>query len=110
MKLEHIPVGITDWSEVSSSVQNGKTGTVTSRARQFGDLQLRLVEYSAGYLGDHWCSKGHIVYLISGSLIIEHQDGTQFAVQPGASYHVGDDQPSPHRAISETGATLFVLD
>ena len=110
MKLENIPLGTTDWSEVAPSVHDGKTGTATARTRQFGDLQLRLVEYSVGYVGDHWCHKGHIVYVISGDLIIEHEDGVRYVVKPGVSYHVGDDQESPHRALSETGTTLFVLD
>jgi len=69
-----------------------------------------MIEYSAGYIGDHWCPKGHIVYVTAGSLIIEHQYGGRYVVSSGVSYHVGDEQGSPHRALSETGATLFVLD
>ena len=85
MKLENIPVGMTDWAEVAPSIQDGKTGIATARTRQFGDLQLRLMEYSAGYVGDHWCHKGHIVYVISGDLVIEHEDGVRYVVKPGAS-------------------------
>ena len=26
-----------------------------------GALRVRMVEYSPGYLADHWCAKGHIL-------------------------------------------------
>jgi hypothetical protein len=110
VKLGNIQTGVTEWSRVAPSSREGKTGTATARTRQLGDVQLRLVEYSAGYVADHWCHKGHIVYVISGDLIIEHEDGTRYTVKSGVSYHVGDDQKSPHRALSEVGATLFILD
>jgi len=110
MRLENLPVGITDWSQVPASAHHGASGTATARTRQFGEIQLRLVDYSAGYLADHWCSKGHLVFVVAGDLTIEHQDGQRYALRPGMSYQVADDDGPPHRALSESGATVFVLD
>jgi hypothetical protein len=48
--------------------------------------------------------------LIAGDLTIEHQDGQRYALTSGMSYHVADDDGPPHRALSENGATVFVVD
>jgi hypothetical protein len=108
--MGNLPVGITDWSQLPASIHPGLSGTTTVRTHQIGEIQLRRVEYSPGYLADHWCSKGHIVLLIAGDLTIEHQDGRRYALTSGMSYHVADDDGPPHRALSENGATVFVVD
>lgn len=110
MKLETLPLGMTHWLELPASVQSGGTGTATARTRRFGEIRLRLVDYSPGYVGDSWCRKGHIVFVVAGNLVIEHQNGAEYALTQGTSYHVADDDGSPHRARSESGATIFVMD
>jgi hypothetical protein len=110
MKLVDLPTSMTDWSAVPSSVHPGESGAATIRARQFGEIQLRLVEYSAQYVGDHWCHKGHLTFVVAGQMRIEHQDGTTWTLPAGTSWHVADDDGSPHLARSEEGATVFVVD
>ena len=110
MNLDNVPVGITDWSQVPESVHPGESGTATMRLRQLGDIQLRLVVYSANYIADHWCHKGHLVFVAAGQLTIEHQHGLTYTVTPGTSYHVGDHDGPPHRVLSEDGATVFIVD
>jgi hypothetical protein len=110
MNLNNLPVGITDWSEVTASVHPGESGTATMRRRQFGHLQLRLVVYSSDYVADHWCHKGHIVFVVAGQMVIEHQHGHSYKLTPGTTYHVADDDGPPHRALSEKGATIFIVD
>src|SRR5438309_1842083 len=52
MKLADLPSSMADWSTVPSSEHPGECGRATVRSRQFGEVQLRMVEYSASYLGD----------------------------------------------------------
>ncbi len=80
------------------------------RTRQLGEIQLRLVEYSAGYLADHWCHKGHIVFVVAGEIAIEHQRGPTYALTTGMSYHAPDDDAPPHRVRSQGGGTIFIVD
>jgi len=80
------------------------------RVRQFGEIQVRLVEYSAAYVGDHWCHKGHLTFVVAGEMTIEHQNGTKWTLPAGTSWHVADNDGSPHRARSISGATVFVVD
>ena len=109
MELKEIPFGITDWKNVPPSEHAGETGIAKWRTRQFGDIRVRMVEYSANYVADHWCTKGHILLCISGELRTELKDGRMFTLTPGMSYQVADGA-EPHRSVSVQGANLFIVD
>jgi len=109
MKMTGIPFGLTNWAEAEPTEHKGTTGIATWRTRQFGDLRVRMVEYSAGYEADHWCSKGHILLCLEGELHVELKDGHTFTLTPGMSYQVADDV-APHRSHTTTGAKLFIVD
>lgn len=109
MRITGIPFGITDWSTVEPTTHPGERGAARWRTRQFGDLRVRMVEYSAGYVADHWCSKGHILLCLSGELHTELRDGRTFVLTPGTSYQVAD-AAEPHRSAAPQGATLFIVD
>lgn len=109
MNIDDIPFGITDWSSVPRSEHRGETGTAWWRTLQLGTIRVRMVEYSAGYLADHWCSKGHILLCLSGELQTELADGRVYVLTPGMSYQVADGA-EPHRSRTATGASLFVVD
>ena len=55
MRMSGIPFGTTDWSSVAPTSHKGDMGVATWRTRQFGDIRVRLVDYSPGYVADHWC-------------------------------------------------------
>jgi hypothetical protein len=109
VQLLDIPFGITDWQAVEEATHQGETGTALWRTRHFGAIRVRRVEYSAGYLANHWCSKGHILLCIAGELLTELEDGRKFVLRPGMSYQVGDGA-EPHRSSTSVGATLFIVD
>jgi quercetin dioxygenase-like cupin family protein len=102
-------MSITDWTRIAPSQHPGETGFALWRTRNFGEIRVRMVEYSLGYVADHWCSKGHVVFCLSGVLDIELRDGQRFVLQQGQSYQVGDGDP-PHRSCSAAGAKLFIVD
>jgi hypothetical protein len=87
----------------------GEKGTAYWRTCQCGSILVRMIEYTPGYLADHWCSKGHILLCLEGELHTELRDGRQFLLKPGMSYQVADDA-EPHRSYSPTGAKLFIVD
>jgi quercetin dioxygenase-like cupin family protein len=109
VQLNDLPFGITDWASVEATEHRGTEGTATWRTRQFGEVRVRLVEYSPGYVADHWCVKGHILFCIEGELQTELADGRSFTLTPGSSYQVGDDA-EPHRSRTAAGAKLFIVD
>jgi len=109
MRMCDIPFGTTDWSTVEKTEHPGERGAAIWRTRQFGELRVRMVEYSAGYLADHWCSKGHILLCLEGELHTELEDGRTFVLTPGMSYQVAD-QAEAHRSSTAVGARLFIVD
>jgi quercetin dioxygenase-like cupin family protein len=109
MKLQSIPFGTTDWSQLPREEKSAEAGQAFWRTRQFGELRVRMVEYTPGYVSDHWCTKGHILYCLQGELHTELADGRRFTLTPGMSYQVAD-QAEPHRSTAPLGATLFIVD
>jgi hypothetical protein len=109
MQMADIPFGTTDWSTVEQTEHKGETGIACWRTRNFGGIRVRMVEYSPGYLADHWCEKGHILLCLEGELHTEIKDGRRFVLKPGMSYQVSDNA-DPHRSFTETGAKLFIVD
>lgn len=111
MKLGRIAETVTDWSRTHAVTIPGASGAAQTRAVQVGEAQLRIVDYAAGYLADHWCPKGHVIYVISGEIAIEHEDGTAaIPLKAGMSWCVGDGEGPPHRVRSEDGARVFIVD
>ena len=109
MQMSGIPFGTTDWSAVERTEHKGERGLAYWRTKQFGNIRVRMVDYTAGYMADHWCSKGHILFCTAGELHTELADGRRFTLKPGMSYQVADGA-EPHRSYTDTGATLFIVD
>jgi len=109
MKMVEIPFGVTDWASVAATEHSGSPGLASWRTREFQDLRVRMVEYSPGYVADHWCSKGHILLVLEGELHTELADGRRFVLSPGMSYQVADGA-EPHRSSAPAGAKLFIVD
>ena len=72
-------------------------------------VQLRLVEFSRGFVEHDWCSKKHIGYVLSGELVIELPEGPvhiregEGLVLPGPS--------ARHKALPVTETvTLFLVE
>lgn len=109
MDIADIPFGTTDWSQVEPTEHRGETGCAYWRTQKFGAIRVRMIDYTPGYLADHWCSKGHILFCLEGELHTELEDGRQFVLSPGMSYQVADNA-EPHRSFTAVGAKLFVVD
>jgi hypothetical protein len=109
MQMTDIPFGTTEWEAVERTEHKGETGAAYWRTRQFGAIRVRMVEYTPGYLADHWCSKGHVLLCLEGELHTELQDGRRFVLKPGMSYQVADNAEA-HRSFTAKGAKLFVVD
>jgi hypothetical protein len=109
MQIKDIPFGTTDWEAVEPTFHAGETGQAIWRTRQFGPIRVRMMDYSAGYVSDHWCTKGHIVLVLDGLLVTELSDGSVVSLSPGQSYQVADGAMA-HRSRTAIGCKLFVVD
>ncbi len=109
MHPDNIPFHTTDWSVIPATTHTGETGVAYWRTLQFGDLRVRMVEYSPNYKADHWCQKGHLLFVIEGEMTTELADSQLFTMKTGVSYQVSDDLSS-HRSFTEGGAKLIIID
>jgi quercetin dioxygenase-like cupin family protein len=107
--MTDIPFGTTDWSTIAPTQHPGIAGSATWRTQQLGTIRVRRVDYTPGYLADHWCQKGHIQFVLEGQLDTELEDGRRFTMTAGHSYQVADDAEL-HRSSIATGAKLFIVD
>ena len=109
MTIETINPILFHWDDLTAEQYEGETGSATIKAQSVGSIQIRQVTYSKNYLADHWCDKGHIVFVISGQLEIEHKDGKLFTLESGTTYVVGDNTMA-HKARSDEGAVVLIVD
>ncbi|WP_020592295.1 DHCW motif cupin fold protein [Kiloniella laminariae] len=109
MPSSNIPFQTIDWAKVPKTEYPGETGMASWQTVQYEGLRIRIVEYSTGYIADHWCKKGHIVQCLEGSFTSEMSDGSAFKLDQGMTYIVSDNLSS-HRSVTETGVKLLIID
>ncbi len=109
MPIESAPFATTDWSTVPETTHAGDSGTATWRTLETGNVRVRMVRYSPGYVADHWCERGHVILVLEGELTTELLDGSVHVTRKGMSYQVGNGM-APHRSRTEGGALLFIVD
>jgi hypothetical protein len=107
--MNPIPFTTLDWNGIKKTEHKGTTGTSFWQTIEFNGLRMRIVEYSANYLADHWCTKGHVVHCLEGSFVTEMKTGEKTTLTQGMSYVVSDELSS-HRSTSATGVKLLIVD
>ena len=110
LKIEGISYINVDWNSMPEEIHKGETGIAKWRTFESGNIRARVVEYSPGYRADHWCSRGHVLFVLEGSLVSELKDGSSRVLSAGEGYVASDDEANPHRSHTETGAKLFIVD
>lgn len=109
MVISGVPFSTVDWSQVAPTEHAGKPGMALIRTREFGTVRVRKVDYSAGYVADGFCRRGHVLLVLEGELHTELEDGRRFVLPAGTSYQVGEGTPG-HRSSAPRGARLFIVD
>jgi len=98
VEIRSAPFQTIDWAQI-----------VTWRTVNAGNVRVRLVEYSLGYVADHWCERGHVVHVLEGELVTELRDGRTVTLGAGETYVVADGDGA-HRSRAPAGARLFIVD
>ena len=109
METKNIPFQTIDWATIPTIPYPGEQGTAYWKTIQYPGLRVRMVEYSKGYIADHWCQKGHIVHCIEGAFDSELQNGKKVHLSAGMTYVVSDDLSS-HKSYSENGVKVMIID
>jgi hypothetical protein len=109
MEMTGFGFSATDWDTVPAVRHSGEVGEAHWRTQQFGPIRVRRVDYSVGYLADHWCRKGHVLFVLEGELITTLDDGKVVTTGAGCSYQVADNREA-HRSSAPSGARLLIVD
>lgn len=109
MQIAQVPFMTTDWRAVAPTEHPGASGKALWRTIEAGNIRVRMVEYTPGYVADHWCRRGHVLLVLEGELFTELEDGRTFTLTAGMSYQVADND-APHRSQTRNGAKLFIVD
>jgi len=110
VKIPPIAFTATNWAGIEPTRHEGEEGFALWHTMNVGDIRIRVVEYSAGYVADHWCDRGHVMCVLEGEVISQLKDGREFVSTPGCGYVVADFGDSPHRSVTPKGAKLFIVD
>jgi hypothetical protein len=108
--IDGVPFHTTDWSAIEPTTHPGEQGVAYWRTIEVGNVRVRMVEYTPGYVADHWCERGHVLLVLDGELITDLRDGRHFVLPAGTSYQVADGAAGAHRSSSPRGARLFIVD
>lgn len=109
MDISSFPFSTFDWTTIPREEKTGETGKAYWQVLHVGDIRVRLVEYSPGYLADHWCKKGHVIHCLEGEMETTLEDGRKFRLSKGMTYVVGDNNEA-HRSATKLGCLLFIVD
>jgi len=109
MNLDKFLPASFDWNTVPNEKEMGMRGFSVTKRKTIANVTVRRVEYSADYIADHWCEKGHVIIVIDGQLIVEHKGGSIHSLHQGMVYMIGDDSRA-HKAKSKNGAVVFIVD
>ena len=109
MTIDHYPFEIIDWTKITEEKHTGESGVATWQVIHVGNIRVRKVSYSPGYLADHWCKKGHIIHCLEGEMITQLDDGRSMNLKKGQTYLVGDNSEA-HKTSTENGCVLFIVD
>lgn len=109
MDLKNIPFCTIAWDTIPAEVHDGINGKAYWRVFKQGNVRVRIVEYSPGYFADHWCEKGHVVFVLDGEFTSELKNGRTFRLTKGMTYVVADNT-EPHRSSTSNGVKLLIVD
>ena len=83
---------------------------VRFKAFEQSGQRIRLVEFEKGFVEPDWCLKGHIGFVLEGSIEVEFSgDVVRYSVGDGVFILKGEEHKHRARVVSE-GARLILVD
>ncbi len=105
-----VPYTLVDWAQLPNERIPGATGDSFWRTVQLPDVRLRIVEYPADYLADHWCERGHVLHLLEGAVAIEFVGADEQQVQSGMTCRLTPGHAHRLRTLGAQTAVALIID
>ena len=101
MKRYRIDFGNRPWDESVTGVR--------MKVYRESDTQIRLVEFSRGFVESVWCRRGHIGYVLDGRFEVSFPDSQEiFEAGDGVLIPPGDEHRHKARALTDTATLILV--
>jgi hypothetical protein len=110
MHLPELAFAAVDWSACPVEDHPGADGISRWQTHESNGLRTRLVEYSRGYVADHWCDLGHVFLVLEGEVVIRLRDDRQFTLKETQGFCASDHGDAAHLVLSPKGARVFIVD
>ena len=92
---------VTDWSQIAATIRPGESGQACWRTLNIGDLRVRMVEYTPGYLANQLVPRALTFW--KAHLTTELRDGRTVRLTPGMRYRVSGFGDAAHRSSTKGG-------
>ena len=73
-----------------------------------GDQKIRLVEFSEGFIEEDWCTKGHVGYVLEGSMDIDF-NGEVISYTTGDALWIEEGEAEKHKVLIEAGGRVLLV-
>jgi len=73
-----------------------------------GNQQIRIVEFSEGFIEPDWCQKGHAAYVLEGEFSIDYC-GTLESYKKGDVVFIPEGVQAKHKAILGKGERVTLI-
>ncbi len=99
MSLTRISFPQQDWTPGAHPLERKKVG---------GDPTVALVEFAPAFEDPNWCERCHVIYVVSGELELELQDGRE-TIRAGEACVLDGDTVHRARNRGNQPVTLFLV-
>jgi quercetin dioxygenase-like cupin family protein len=73
-----------------------------------GNQRIRLVEFSEEFVEDNWCTKGHIGYILEGSISIDFS-GKTTTFKAGDGFFIPEGEENRHKGKVAKGKKALII-
>ena len=81
---------------------------VRSKTHSGSQFSIRIVEFSDNFEEEDWCKKGHVGYVLEGSMKIAFKDQT-LTYKKGDGIYIDASGADAHKAILEEGQRVKLV-
>ncbi|MBZ5553011.1 MAG: cupin domain-containing protein [Acidobacteriia bacterium] len=90
-----------DWAETSPGIRQ--------KGFESDGHRFRLVEYAVDARHEEWCARGHLGYVLEGTIEFEMPD-QKILVKTGEAFHVAEGTPHRARNAAAIPSRFFLAD
>jgi len=86
MKIRNVPFEAMGRTKVPAAERKGEKRISFRHVREAGNARVRMVDDSAGCQADYCGSRGHVLFVLEGGIVLELKDSLTFPLGRGMGF------------------------